>query len=134
MKFGPKGTKLDSHIDTGTVKLNSDTNTLSGIYSTYKHPQSSVPVAFNNPHKLNSNSAIPVGSYGHSFNSHQQPNRSILVAFVSSSNATSVRSGLVHTSSGQNLETMAQSCGTLDLSNLSLGLKKLASFHWRLCK
>ena len=35
---------------------------------------------------------------------------------VSSSNATSVRSDLVHTSSGQNLPTMAQFGGTLDLS------------------
>ena len=134
MKFGPKGTKLDSHTDTRTVKLTSDTNTLSGIYSTYKPPQSSVPVAFNNPHKLNSNSAIPIGSYGHSINLHQQPNTSILVVVVSSSNDISVRSDLVHTSSGQNLPTMAQSCGSLDLSNLSLELKKLASFHWRLCK
>ena len=107
MKFGPKGTKLDSHTDTGTVKLTFDTNTLSGIYSTYKPPQSGVPVAFNSPHKLNSNSAIPAGSYGHSINLHQQPNTSVLVAVVSSSNATSVRSDLVHTSSGQNFPTMA---------------------------
>ena len=85
-------------------------------------------MAFNSPHKLNSNSAIPAGSYGHSINLHQQPNTSVLLAGVSSSNATSVRSDLVHTSPGQNLPTMAQSGGTLDLSNLSLGLKKLASY------
>ena len=92
MKFGPKGTKLDSHIDTGTVKLTSDTNNLSRIYSTYKPPQFSVPMAFNSPHKLNSNSTIPSGSYGHSINLHPQPNMSVLVAVVSSSSATSVRS------------------------------------------
>ena len=85
-------------------------------------------LAFNSPHKLNSNSAIPAGSYGHSINLHQHPNTSVLVAVVSSSNATSVRSDLVHTSSGQNFPTMAQSGGTLDLSNLSLGLNKLASY------
>ena len=91
-------------------------------------PVESLFLDFNSPHKLNSNSAIRAGSYGHSVNLHQQPNTSVLVAVVSSSNATFVRSDLVHTSSGQNLPTMAQSCGTLDLSNLSLGLKKLASY------
>ena len=92
-------------------------------------------MAFNSPHKLNSNSAIPAGSYNdHSINLHQQPNTSVLVAVVSSSNATSMRFDLVHTYSGQNFPTMAQFGGTLDLSNLSLGLKKLASFHWRLYK
>ena len=83
---------MDSHTDTGTVKLNFDTNNLSGIYSTYKHPQFGVPMAFNSPHKLNSNSVIPAGSYGHSINLHPQQNTSVLVAVVSSSSATSVRS------------------------------------------
>ena len=107
---------MDSHRYTGTVKLTSNTNTLSGIYSTYKPPQIGVPVAFNSPHKLNSNSTIPAGSYGHSINLHQQPNTLVLVAVVSSSSATSMRSDPVHTSSGQNFPTMAQSSGTLDLS------------------
>ena len=40
----------------------------------------------------------------------------VLVAVVSSSSATSLRSNLVHTSSGQNFPTMAQFGGTLDLS------------------
>ena len=92
VEFGPKGTKLYFHIDTGTVKLSSDTNTLSGIYSTYKPPQFGVPMAFNSPHKLNSNSVIPAGSYGHSINLHPQPNTPVLVVVVSSSSATSVRS------------------------------------------
>ena len=73
-------------------------------------------MAFNSPHKLNSNSAILAGSYGHSINLNQQPNMSILVAVVSSSSATFVRSDPAHTSSGQNMPTMAQSGGTLDLS------------------
>ena len=73
-------------------------------------------MAFNSPHKLNSNSAIPAGSYGHSINLHQQANISILVAVVSSSSATSMRPDPMHTSSGQNMPTMAQSGGTLDLS------------------
>ena len=49
-------------------------------------------MAFNSPHKLNSNSLIPAGSYGHSINLHPQQNTSVLVAVVSSSSATSVRS------------------------------------------
>ena len=78
-------------------------------------------LAFNSPHKLNSNSAISAGSYGHSIILHQQPNTSVLVAVLSKSNATSMRSDLVHTSSGQNLPTMAQSSGTLDLSTFHSG-------------
>lgn len=116
LKFGPKGTKLESHTDSGTVKLSSDTNTLSGRSSTYKTPQSGLPAAFSSPHKLNSNSAIPAGSYGHSINLHQQPNTSVFKAGVSSLNASSVRSDPVHTSSGQNLSTITQSGRTLDLS------------------
>jgi len=116
LKFGPKGTKLDSHIDTGTVKLTSVTNTLSGRSSTYKPQQSGPPVAISSPHKLNSNSAIPAGSHGQSTNLHQQPNMPILMAGVSSLNATSVRSDPVHISSGQNLSTMTQSGVTLDPS------------------
>lgn len=115
LKFGPKGTKLDSHTDTATVKLTSDTNTLSGRSSAYK-PQSSPPVAFSGPHKVNSNSAMPTGSFGHSINLRQQSNTSVLVADISSLNATSVRSDPVHTSSGKKLSNMIQSGVTLDLS------------------
>jgi hypothetical protein len=96
LTFGPKGTKLDSHTDTGTVKPTFVTNTLSGRSSTYKPQQSGPPVAFDSPRKLNSNSAIPAGSHGQSTNLHQQPNTPILMAGVSSLNATSVRSDPVH--------------------------------------
>lgn len=115
LKFGPKGTKLDSHTDTATVKLTSDTNTLSGRSSAYK-PQSSPTVTISSPHKVTSNSAMPTGSFGKSNNLHQQSNTSVLGASVSSLNATSVRFDPVHTSSGKKLSNMTQSGMTLDLS------------------